>query len=113
MQLVFSAILDAGIYPQSVYSLSTYHSRIRFFNVHFTALLHGQMVYFLLATATVHRKRKLYIYLTPIAGGFRILYTDSENIETGYPTPIYIPLSEARGGGHLMVGRRILSSRWL
>ena len=36
------------------------------------------MVYFLLATATVHRKRKLYIYLAPIAGGLRILYTDSE-----------------------------------
>ena len=59
MQLVFSAILDAGIYLQSVYSLSTRHSRIRFFNVHFTALLHGQMVYFLLAIATEHRKRKL------------------------------------------------------
>jgi len=32
-----------------------------------------------------HRKRKLYIYLTPIVGGFRVLYTDSENIETGCP----------------------------
>ena len=56
-----------------------------------------------------HRKRKLYICLTPIAGGFRILYTDSENIETGCPTPIYIPLSEAQGRWPpYMVGRRTL-----
>lgn len=56
------------------------------------------MVYFLLATATVHRKRKLYIYLTPIAGGLRILYTDSEvhrdRLSVSYgriPRPVRVP----------------------
>jgi len=55
------------------------------------------MVYFLLATATVHRKRKLlYISPSPIAGG---------------PTPIYIPLSEAQGRWpSYMVERRTLQA---
>jgi len=53
-----------------------------------------QVVYFLLATATMHRKRKLYISQAHIVGG---------------PTPIYIPLPEAQGRwpSH-MVERRML-----
>jgi len=81
-----------------MYSLSTSRATFRHLlrALYWRLQSRGWMVYFLLAIATTHRKRKLYIYLSPIVGG---------------PTPIYIPLSEAQGRWPFhMVERRTLQA---